>query len=230
MKEPLHMSFDLETLKEKLDGETLAALGIHFSELEGKLKTVRKKADTADAATAKAAQLEARILEKLGIESLDDLDTLPDLKAAKTEADALKQFEARLKRTERERDDANKARETLVTQMTQARKAAAIAQAVSAGGFFDTEAAELLLSRSIEQQDDEFVFKTKDGRTIPLSDGAKLIATEKPHLVKAPQGTGSGFRDAGGKSAKTLPQAAFDALKPAERAAKMAEGFTVTET
>ncbi len=222
--------FDLETLKEKLDGETLAALGNSFSEYEGKLKTIRKKADTADAATAKAAALEARILEKLGIDSLDDLDNLPDPKAGKVEADALKQFETRLKRAERDRDDAVKASEALKSQMTQARKQAAIAQALSAGGFHDQEAAELLLSSRIEQQDDDFVFKTKDGRFIPLSDGAKLIATEKPHLVKAQQGTGSGFRDAGGKTSKSMPQAAFDALKPAERAAKMAEGFTVTET
>jgi len=221
--------FDLETLKEKLDSETLAALGNSFSDYEGKLKTIRKKADTADAATAKAAALEARILEKFGIETLDDLDNLPDPKAGKVDADALKQFENRLKRFERERDDAVKAREAMVAQMTQAKKQTAISQAIAAGGFHDTEAAELLLARAIEQQDDEFLFKTKDGRFIPLSDGAKLIATEKPHLVKAPQGTGSGFRDSGGKTSKTMPQAAFDALRPTERAAKMAEGYTLTE-
>lgn len=197
--------FDLEALKEKLDSETLAALGTHLTEVEGKLKTVRKKADTADAATAKAAQLEARIFEKFGIESLEDLDTLPDPKAVKGEIDSLKQLENKLKRAEREREEALKAKDTLITQMTLARKQAAIAQAIQAGGFHDTEAAELLLSRSIEEQDDEFVFKTKDGRHIPLSDGAKLIATERPHLVnKIPQGTGSGFRDAGGKNSKTM--------------------------
>lgn len=222
--------FDLEALKEKLDSETLAALASHLAEVDGKLKTVRKKADTADAQAAKAAQLEARILEKFGLESLDDLETLPDPKAAKSEIDALKQFENKLKRAERERDEAVKSKDTLVAQMTQAKRQAAIAQAITAGGFHDTEAAELLLSHATEQQDDEFVFKTKDGRHIPLSDGAKLIATEKPHLVnKIPQGTGSGFRDAGGKNAKTMPQAAFDALKPIERSKVMAEGITLTD-
>lgn len=224
------MTFNLETLKDKLDGETLAALGNTFSDYEGKLKTIRKKADTADAATAKAAALEARILEKLGIDSLDDLDNLPDPKAGKVEADALKQYESKLKRAERERDEAVKASEAIKAQMTQARKQAAISQALSAGGFHDQEAAELLLSSRIEQQDDDFLFKTRDGRFIPLSDGAKLIATEKPHLVKAPQGTGSGFRDAGGKSSKTMPQAAFEALTPVERAKAMAAGYTLTES
>lgn len=222
--------FDLETLKDKLDSETLAALGSSFNEYEGKLKTIRKKADTADAATAKAAQLEARILEKLGIDSLEDLDTLPDPKAGKVEADALKQFENRLKRAERDRDEAVKASDALKAQMTLARKQAAISQALNSGGFHDQEAAELLLSSRIEQQDDDFVFKTKDGRFIPLSDGAKLIATEKPHLVKAPQGTGSGFRDAGGKTAKTMPQAAFEALSPIERSKAMKDGFTLTDS
>jgi hypothetical protein len=223
--------FDLETLKEKLDGETLSALGNHIADLEGKVKTVRKKADTADAATAKAAQLEARILEKLGIESLDDLDTIPDPKASKGDADALKQYEAKLKRIERERDEANKSRDGVIAQMTQAKKQAAIAQALSAGGFHDVRSAKLHLEAATEQQDDDFMFKTMDGRLIPLSDGAKLIATEMPHLVKAPQGTGSGYRDAGGgSSAKTMPKAAFDALKPSERADAVSKGFTITES
>jgi hypothetical protein len=223
--------FDLETLKDKLDSETLAALGNHIAEIDGKLKTVRKKADTADAATAKAAQIETRILEKFGIESLDDLDALPDPKAAKGEADAIKQYENKLKRAERERDEAFKAKDTLVAQITQAKREAAIAQAIAAGGFHDTRSAKLHLAAATEQQDDEFMFKTHDGRFIPLSDGAKLIATEMPHLVnKIPQGTGSNFRDAGGKNIKTMTQAALNALKPAERAQAFADGYTVTES
>ena len=221
--------FDLELLKDKVDGETLAALSSYIGDMDGKLKTVRKKADIADAATAKAAQIEARILEKFGIESLDDLDNLPDPKAAKGNDETIKQFEARLKRVERDRDEAIKAKDSVLAQMTQAKKQAAIAQALSNGGFADVESAELLLSRSVEQVDDDFVFKTRDGRHIPLVDGAKLIATEKPHLVKAPQGTGSGWRDSGGAPAKTMPRSAFDALRPAERAKTMAAGFTITE-
>jgi hypothetical protein len=220
--------FDLDTLKDKLDGETLAALGASFGELDGKLKTLRKKADSETERAGALAQAQSKVFEKLGIESLDDLDNLPDPKAAKGNDDALKQFEIKLKRLERDRDDAIKSKETLITQMTQARKQAAITQAIAAGGFQDTESAELLLSRSIEQLDDEFVFKTKDGRHLSLGDGAKLIATEKPHLVKVSQATGSGFRDSGGNPAKTMPRAAFNALKPAERAKAMAEGFTVT--
>jgi len=226
--------FELDTIKDKLDSETLAALKSHLDDLAGSRDAAKRESiDGRKALKAKVDELQtahSKILDKLGIETLDDLDNLPDPKAVKTEADtSLKQFEARLKRFERERDDAVKAREAMVAQMTQAKKQTAISQAIAAGGFHDTEAAELLLARAIEQQDDEFLFKTKDGRFIPLSDGAKLIATEKPHLVKAPQGTGSGFRDSGGKTSKTMPQAAFDALRPTERAAKMAEGYTLTE-
>jgi len=222
--------FDLETLKDKLDGETLAALGNSFSELEGKLKTIRKKADTADAAMAKASGLETRILEKFGIDSLDDLDNIPDPKIGKVEADALKQFESRLKRAERDRDEAMKASAELKASVIQSRKQAAIAQALSAVGFSDLESAEMHLARATEMVDDEFMYKTKDGKHIHLSEGAKLIAVERPHFVKAPQGTGSGFRDAGGKSSKTMPQAAFEALSPVERSKAMAAGFTLTES
>jgi hypothetical protein len=227
--------FDLESLKDKLDGETLSALKSHVDDLAGSRDAAKRESiDGRKALKAKVDELQSansKILEKLGIDSVDDLENLPDPKAVKTEADtSLKQFEARLKRAEREREEAVKASEALKSQMTQARKQAAIAQAISAGGFHDSEAAELLLSSRIEQQDEEFLFKTRDGRFIPLSDGAKLIATEKPHLVKAPQGTGSGFRDAGSAAAKTMPKAIFDALKPAERAQKMSEGFTLTES
>ena len=227
--------FDLETLKEKLDGETLAALSSHIDDLTGSRDAAKRESiDGRKALKEKVETLQGaqtRIFEKLGIESLDDLDTLPDPKVAPAQADALKQFEAKLKRFERERDEAFKAKDALLSQMTQAKRQAAIAQAVGAGGFHDAETAEMLLSARVEQQDDEFLFKTRDGRFIPLADGAKLIATEKSYLVKAPQGTGSGFRDAGGSAAaKKMTQAALDALKPAERAKAFADGYTISDT
>lgn len=228
--------FDLETLKEKLDGETLAALGNHINDLTGSRDAAKRESiEGRKALKEKAESLQSaqnRIFEKLGIESLDDLDTLPDPKSVKGDADAIKQFEAKLKRFERERDDAVKGRDAMVSQMTQAKKQSAIAQAISAGGFFDTKSARFHLESATEQQDDEFMFKTNDGRLIPLSDGAKLIAAEMPHLVnKIPSGTGSGHRDTGGASAaKTMPKTVFDALRPSERAEAMSKGFAITET
>lgn len=219
--------FDLDTLKDKLDSETLAKLKADREDLVGQRDTARaesiggRKKLKEDLAAAQA--LAAKALEKLGVDSAEELDTLPD---AKGQGEALKQFEAKLKRAERERDEAIKARDTVAGEMSAAKRSAAISQAVAAGGFHDAEAAELLLSRAIEEQDGTYLFKTKDGKTIPLTDGAKLIATERPHLVKAPQGTGSGFRDSGG--GKSMSQQAFDALRPAERAKAMADGVTVT--
>lgn len=191
--------FDLDTLKDKLDGETLTKLRAHVDDITGQRDAARaesidgRKKLKADLAAAQAAQ--AKAFEKLGIDSADELEALP---AAKGQGEALKQLEVKLKRVERERDDAVSARDQISADMTAARRSAVVSQAVAAGGFHDTEAAELLLSRAIEQQDDgQFVFKTKDGKFIPPVDGAKLIATERPHLVKAPQGTGSGYRDGG---------------------------------
>lgn len=212
--------FDLDKLKDKLDSATLTELRSHIEDLTGSRDAAKsesingRKTLKAELESLKAAN--AKAFEKLGIDSADDLDALPD---AKGQADALKQFEAKLKRAERERDEALKAREALTTQITEAKRSQAIAQAVAAGGFHDTEAAELLLSRGIEAQDDGFVFKTKDGRFIPLQDGAKLIAAERPHLVKAPTATGSGNRELPGQQAKrVIHRAELEAMSPFERA------------
>lgn len=223
------MAFDLDTLKDKLTPEQFAGLKAHVDDLAGQRDAARaesidgrkKLKAERDAAVARVAALE----DWAGIDAGADLAELP---APKGQAEASKQFEAKLKRAERERDDAFKARDELTTQMTQARRQTAIAQAVAAGGFHDAEAAELLIARSVEQQDDAFMFKTREGKLIPLADGAKLVATEKPHLVKAPQGTGSGWRDAGGGAGKTITEAQFEAMRPVERAKAMADGYTVS--
>ncbi len=225
------MTFKLDDLKDKLDAATLAALTSHIDDLAGQRDSARtesidgrkKLKAERDAAVSRVAAIE----DWAGIDAGTDLAALP---APKGQTEAAKQFEVKFKRAERERDDALKARDELTTQMTQARRTTAIAQAVASGGFHDTEAAELLISRSVEQQDDAFMFKTREGKFIALADGAKLIATEKPHLVKAPQGTGSGWRDAGGSAGKTIGEAQFEALRPAERAKAMADGYTVSAT
>lgn len=223
------MAFDIATLEDKLDKTVLDALKAHLDDLAGQRDAARaesidgrkKLKAERDTAVARAAALE----DWAGIDAGADLAELPAPKGA---AEASKQFEAKLKRAERERDDAIKTRDELGARMTSARRTAAIAQAVAAGGFHDVEAAELLIGRSVEQQDEDFVFKTREGKLIPLADGAKLVATEKPHLVKAPQGTGSGWRDAGGGAGKTVTEAQFEAMRPVERAKAMADGYTVT--
>ena len=95
---------DIASLKEALGDEKFAALQGYVNDLIGQRDTARNESITGrkklkdDLAAAQA--LAAKALEKLGVESADDLDTLPD---AKGQGEALKQFETKLKRAERER-------------------------------------------------------------------------------------------------------------------------------
>ncbi len=218
--------FDFEVLKDKVDGETLSALTGYVGELEGKLKSLRKKADSETEKAVLLTNAQREFLDRMNVSSFEEIDAKFDPAAS---SDVAKQFEAKLKRAEREREEAIKARDGLSAEVLNARRSREISKALQSGGFHDVESAELLLSRSVELQGDEFVFKTSKGDVIGLAEGAKLIALDKPHLLKAPQGTGSGFRDAGGLSVKAMPQAAFDALRPAERAKAMADGFRIVD-
>ena len=59
---------DLLKIKEKLgDDEIFAELQLFIDGLEGKLKNVRKKADSETERAAKLADAQAKLMEKLGV-------------------------------------------------------------------------------------------------------------------------------------------------------------------
>jgi hypothetical protein len=73
------------------------------------------------------------------------------------------------------------------------------------------------------------VLLAKDGKT-PLSaiEWAEALRDVAPHLWPRGQGTGS-TSAYGANGGKTIKQEAFNSLRPAERAKRMAEGYRVTE-
>ena len=109
---------DIDALKDKLGDETFAKLKAHVDDLTGQRDAARnesinkRKALQTENETLKA--FKSKALEKLGVDSDEDLDALPD---AKGQADAAKQFEAKLKKAERERDEAKAAAEAVAGQL-----------------------------------------------------------------------------------------------------------------
>ena len=103
---------DLETLKDALGDEKFAALKTYVDDLTGQRDAARNESITGrKGLKEKLTKLEAdqaALLEKLGLDSLDDLASLPD---AKGSAEAAKQYEAKLKRMERELAETKEARE-----------------------------------------------------------------------------------------------------------------------
>lgn len=181
---------DIETLKDKLDGETFAQLQSHVEDLIGQRDAARnesingRKGMKDKLAAMEAAQ--ARMLEKLGIDSPDDLDNLPDAKGA---AETAKQFEARMKRLERDLATANEQRETVAKQYRDTLQRAAIAEALGGHEFVARDLVEGYIGTRLTWEGDELLFKSDDGKLIAVKDGVAGIAKSRPELLK-PTGTG----------------------------------------
>lgn len=221
---------DISKLKDKLGDETFAELERHIGDLTGQRDTARtesingRKKLRDDLSAAQA--LAARAMEKLGVDSADDLDTLPD---AKGQGEALKQFETKLKRAERERDEARQAAETASGKYRGGLQRAAVAEALGGHEFVARDVVETYIGQRLVWEGEDLMFKTDAGSLVSVKDGVAGVAKARPELLK-PSGTGgAGVRqgNAGG-GAKTMPEAEFNAKPPQEQSRLMADGYTLT--
>jgi hypothetical protein len=141
---------DIETLKEALGDEKFKALKTHVDDLIGQRDAARnesisgrKKLKT-DLEASQA--LAAKALEKLGVDNAEDLDALPD---AKGQADALKQFQSKLSKAERERDEAKKLAEDASGRLRSSAQKAAIADALGGHAFVARDVVESYISQRL---------------------------------------------------------------------------------
>jgi hypothetical protein len=199
---------DLDALKGKtIDDDTLAAIKAHVGGLQTKAETAEAKArDAAKESIEGRKGLKAKLetaLQKLGIDSADDLDSLPE---AKGQAEAVKQLEAKLKRIEREAAEKDSALQALQGEVLTGKRNQAIAQAVAKHGFIDSDSAATLIGAKVKQEGDDFLFEA-DGKLVSIDDGAAWIAKTKTFLVKPAGGGGggSGFNGTGGNGSTANP-------------------------
>lgn len=216
------MPFDLDTLKDKLDGATLEKLRSHVDDLSTRAETAEEKARKAakesidGRKTLKAERDKA--FEKLGISEADELDTLPD---AKGQGEATKQLEAQVKKLTRELGEATAARDQLGGEIKGMKKNASLSEAIQGHKFKNPADVQVLLSSRLVEEGDEVRFKTDDGKTVSLKEGAAWFAKTRPDYVEASGdgGGGSGFKGTGnGGGGKTgdlggTPQERAAALK-----------------
>ena len=220
---------DLSKLKDKLGDETFSELERHVADLIGQRDTARtesingRKKLKSDLEAAQA--LAAKALEKLGVDNADDLDTLPD---AKGQGEALKQYETKLKRAERERDEARQAAEKASGMYRTSLQKAAVADALGGHEFVARDIVETYIGQRLVWEGEELMFKTDAGSLVSVKDGVAGVAKARPELLK-PTGTGgAGVRQPGAGSAKVIPEAEFNAKPAAEQARLMADGYTLT--
>ena len=140
---------DLESLKAPL-GERFAEVEQYVTRLIEQRDAARKESQQGrQGLKAKAATAEANVawlMEKLGIEALEELDALPP---AKGQAEALKQLETRLKAL----DVAAKAKDQALADLTAKHRqtvlAAELNQALSAYDFVDRDLVESYLRQKL---------------------------------------------------------------------------------
>lgn len=225
---------DLEALKGKtLDEATHAKLVEFVAGEQAKVQAARDESISHRKGLKEKAEKAERALraalDKLGVDSAEDLEQLPD---AKGQAEALKQFEAKMKRIERERDEARTSNAQLQQERDTERRRAAISGVVAKHSFIDTDVATMLLEHGVQVEGDQFLFKAEGGKLVPLDEGAAFIAKTKPHLVKAQGGPGSGYRPNGngnGGAGKTMTRTEFESLGTVERANVMREKTVLTD-
>lgn len=194
---------DLTAYKGKtLDDETLAALSDdiakHSEALESRALKAEDKARKAASESIEGRKgkdaVIAKAFEKLGIETAEELDSLPD---AKGQAEALKQFEIKLKRSEREREEALKAAHEVTGRWQREKRERAIAEQLGKHPFADLDVARAVISANVAQEGEELLFVSADGLKVPLADGVAALVKSKPVLLKQADngaGSGSGFK------------------------------------
>lgn len=223
---------DLNQFKEAIGDEKFTALKSYVDDLAGQRDAARnesiagRKQLKTDLAAAQA--LAQKALEKLGVDGPDDLDSLPD---AKGQAEALKQLDTRIKRAERERDDAKKSAEEATGKFRGSLTKAALAEALAGHEFVARDIVETYVAQRLTWEGEDLLYKADDGKLIPVKDGVTAFAKTRPELLK-PQGTGgSGVRQSNagsGGGSKTMTRAEFDALPPANRMAAAKDGVQLT--
>lgn len=211
---------DIESLKEAIGDEKFAALKTYVEDLTGQRDAARQESIAGRRGMKdKLAKLEAdqmALMERLGIDSLEDLDTLPDAKGA---AEAAKQYEVKLKRMERQLQEATTQRDEIGGKFRGTLQRAAIAEALAGHDFVARDIVETYIGNRLAWEGDDLLFKSDDGRMIPVKDGVAGIAKARPELLKSTGTGGAGVRasNAGGGGAKTMTRAEFEALAPAQR-------------
>lgn len=219
--------FDIEELKGKLDEAVFTKLKTGVEELTAQRDAARQESIAGrkgkDATIKEQSDLLLRYREKMGIEADDELDKLPD---AKGQAEASKQLDARIKRLEREKGEADKALAELRVSYAGEKRDRAIAQAVAKHPFIDADDARQLIAARVKQEGDEIFFEAEPGKRSSIDEGAAWLAKTKLHLVRASDsgaGGAGGFKSGEGKGAVAGDLGGDRAARQAALAARFPE-------
>jgi hypothetical protein len=229
---------NLDALKDQLGDETHGELLKFVDDLTGQRDAARQESiKHRTSLKAKAGDLEQRnlelqraqeeMLERLGVESMDQLKELDP----KGQADAMKQYEAKLKRVEKDAADKQAAYDDLHGRYRGSLKDSAMRRALADHEWIDSDVVADFVGARLAWEEDQVLYRLSDGVTVSLAEGLQTLAKEKPHLLKAAGAGGSGYR---GKAANAdakpeLTRAQLEALPPADRVKFFKSGGLLSE-
>ncbi|MDY0274796.1 MAG: hypothetical protein RBR42_05060 [Desulfomicrobium sp.] len=217
---------DITALKDTLGDEKFTELEAHIEKLTGQRDAARKESiDGRHALKGRVAELEEAqnsLLERLGLESLDELKELPDVKG---QAEVNKQMEVKLKRLEKQLTDAANEKEALARKHQEAVKTNILSKAMADFDFVDRDVVGAYVAPKLEFDGDDLLYRDGDG-LVPVKDGLAALAKSRPALLKAPGAGGAGVRGTGSPTGKggTMNIDDFNKLPPKDRAKFMANG------
>jgi len=226
---------DLDSLKGKtIDDATLDALKKHVGEFSTRAETAEEKArkaakESIDGRKGKDAAI-SRLMEALGIDEIDQLDSLP---SPKGQADAIKQFEAKLKRAERDLGEKSAALDELTGKYATERRERALAAELARHPVREDRIDDLkaLVSMHLHTEGDDILFRGRDGKTAAFADGVAAFVKARPDYLR-PAGDGARGAPAGRQQApgtKSITRSEFDALDPGSRMAAIRGGAAITD-
>ena len=211
---------DLSKYQEFLSDEMFAELESGVDTLKGQRdKAINEQIQTRRGLKSKITNLElsnAALLEKLGVESVEALDDMPDIKGV---ADTFKQDQIKIKRLEGERDAALKERDDLSGKYLDTKKKGVLAEALSAHDFVSSKIGAIIQPNLVWEGDD-LLYKQDDGNLVSVSDGVTGFAKSNPELIKPSGAGGAGVRGANAGSngeTLTMARADFEQLAPAKQ-------------
>lgn len=212
---------DLEQFKEALGDEKFSELEQHISDLQGQRDQARNESISGrKGMKEKISTLESQteaLLEKLGVDSFDEIDELPDAKGA---AEAAKQYETKLKRLEKQLADAEKAREDISGRYLNTQKQIKLSEALGGHEWLARDVVESFISPRLAWDGDELLYKEESGNLVSVSDAVSGLAKSRPELLKSTGAGGAGFSSRGARGSqgtKTMTRAEFEALPPSEK-------------
>ena len=222
---------DISALKEALGDETFTELETYIGDLEGQRDQARNESISGrKGLKTKLESLEsnqATLLERLGIESIEDIDELPDVAGM---AEAGKQYEAKVKRLERLLGEAEKEKTEIDSKYRSSLKDGVLAKALGAHEFVANDMVADHISNKLVWEGDDLLFKTEDGNLVSVKDGVAGIAKSRPELLKPTGAGGAGVRSSntrGTAGQTTMTRAEFEALPPAKQMEAAKEGVTL---